>query len=67
MKSGFLIYKCRKCNELTKNVHVPNGLMQVCDAVSNADSLKLLNVHSCKNGNLGISDLIGFEEDNEKK
>jgi hypothetical protein len=24
--SGVLIYKCRRCQKLTKSVHVPNGL-----------------------------------------
>lgn len=63
MRSGFLVYKCRKCGKLLKHIHVPNGMKQVCDAVSKKDSTSLLSVCNCKGGDFGIADLIGFKED----
>lgn len=63
MKGGFLVYKCRRCKKLNKSKHVPNGLMYMAEIVSRTNTLALLDVCNCKDGELGISDLIGFEKD----
>lgn len=75
-ESGFLVYKCRRCGELIKNTRVPNGVIALTciektghtpngwDGVATRNS-----ICSCKDGGIGVSDLIGFESDEliEKK
>lgn len=63
MESGFLIYKCRRCEKLNKTAHAPNGLQVLSDAVCKDYAFALLDVCNCKDGGLGIADLIGFEKD----
>lgn len=67
---GLLIYKCRRCGKLNKNTHVPDGLMALsCLIISNrvpkgwGSAASVLDMCSCEDGNIGVSDLIGFEED----
>lgn len=71
MKSGFLIYKCKRCGELVKDTHAPNGTITLSCIITNSrlpsewmgtTPLKE-DIHNCKDGNLGVSELIGFEYD----
>ncbi|WP_297419109.1 hypothetical protein [Clostridium sp.] len=74
MDSGTLIYKCRRCGKLSKNTHVPDGVIALSCIVNNIKTPKewngvlpeLVGVCSCEDGNLGISDLIGFEKDKKE-
>lgn len=71
MNSGRLVYKCRRCNKLNMDIHVPNGgIALIC--IMNEYPLpkdwgnmrvKKYDICLCDNKNLGVSDLIGFEED----
>ena len=71
MKGGVLIYKCRSCRKLNKSTHVPNGLEALvsirCYGRSPVEWGAMIacmtDICNCTDGNLGISDLIGFEED----
>lgn len=75
--TGRLIYKCRRCGELDNSTGVPSGLGALIDIECNgrtrkewgAISATMTNIYNCKDGGLGISDLIGFEGDEliEKK
>ena len=70
--SGYLIYKCRRCGELNKNCHVPDGTITLLSIMTKDLHLKdgstynplKIEIHNCTDGNLGIADLIGFEYDN---
>ncbi len=71
-KGGFLIYKCRKCGELIKNSHVPDVFIALVFAQTGRDSSKLwsggtriqmIDNHYCDDGCIGVTDLIGAEED----
>ena len=63
MDAGFLVHKCRRCGKINKNVHVPNGLIYLCKILNDVNSLDRVSICNCKDGNLGVSDLIGFEKD----
>jgi hypothetical protein len=70
MHSGFLIYKCKRCRELIKNSHAPDGNITLCSIITNTNIPKEWGVtptkediHTCKDGNLGMTELIGFEYD----
>lgn len=64
---GIIIYKCRRCGDLEKSTHVPNVDKAVILTVNGIGtpkdwgplSPKMISVHSCKDGNIGVSDLIG--------
>lgn len=68
-KPGVLVYKCRRCGGLDKNTHVPN-LVQVLAVVSAlwprspecfGGIIAVVDVHSCPDGHMGVSDLTGGE------
>ena len=74
-KGGYLIYKCRRCGELVKLVYVGKpgyALMCLLRDRSNLFKEPLLNTynklehHQCKDGHLGVTDLIGCEIDKEE-
>lgn len=68
-----MLYKCRRCGEITKNTHVPNANIALTCMIHDFKEPKcwfgampkLLDIHGCKDGNLGIADLIGCETDKE--
>lgn len=66
MKGGFLKYKCRRCGEIEGSVHVPCCLVALSNINTNGKTprewgmqIGITDIHSCNDGNLGISDLIG--------
>ncbi len=69
---GYLLYKCRLCGEVEKNLLVADGpfaLMLLLDPPLRRRSMSdlvpsVLQIHYCGDGRRGIADLIGFEEDN---
>jgi hypothetical protein len=73
MLSGYLVYKCRRCGELSKNTHVPDGgcaLLGILNPnlldfrkIWQGIPLEKYDIHTCKDGNAGIADIIGFEKD----
>lgn len=70
---GCLVYKCRRCGEEWREQRVPdvvpslvNVLTQQKDLSSIAATPKpLLFVHSCNDGNKGVSEIIGGEFEKE--
>ncbi len=68
---GLLVYKCRRCEELEKTTHVPDINKAVILTVLGIGTPedwgplkpKMVSIHSCKDGNIGVSDLIGGIKD----
>lgn len=65
---GLLIYKCRLCGAEHTPIGAPNILTALTSLVTKTplpehweagDSIPLLDIHSCLDGRLGISDLVG--------
>ena len=71
MTGGTLIYRCRLCGELEKSDHAPCGNTALICAVLDIPIPKdwgpmipkMLGIHACTNGCLGVTDLIGVELD----
>lgn len=71
IEKGRLVYKCRRCGKLNKNTQVPDGLYALNSILNKIPLpeewggfiLTETDICSCDDGNLGISDLIGFEKD----
>lgn len=74
MESGILVYKCRRCNKLQKNTHVPKGMLALTSILHDGETpnewgvmtARNTDIHFCEDNNLGICDLIGFEYDKNK-
>lgn len=71
-EGGFLVYKCRRCGGEVRNTHVPDGvtvlyyLLFGYDIPSHWWRTPLPHkesIHHCKDGSLGVADLIGVEID----
>lgn len=68
---GTIIYKCRRCGDLEKSTHVPNIDKAVILMIKGIEmpkdwgplSPKMISIHSCADGNIGVCDLIGGERD----
>ena len=69
---GKLIYKCRLCGEL----HKPTGVPDIFEAIINVligsplpekwgsgKDIQVLEFHNCRDGRLGVSDIVGAEGD----
>lgn len=72
MKQGFLVYKCRKCGNIVKNTHVPDVDTAIILIVSGntlpekwGGTARIIDIHSCEDGSIGVSDLIGGEPTNK--
>lgn len=71
MKSGLLVYKCRRCGEEVKDTHVPDSTLALLSILRGWDLPKewgaiipqTTDIHECKDKNLGVCDLIGCELD----
>lgn len=71
MNGGRLLYKCRLCGEIVDNIHVPDVslavvLLEVRGNLYDMDwggTATTTTTHRCKNGDIGIADLIGGRED----
>ena len=70
------IYKCRMCDEIIKNPITGNkDLAFQCASfaafdmpnLKKAQSPTIRNVHSCKDGSIGITDFLGFRNEVEQK
>ena len=60
------VYKCRLCGETESNPHMTAGrtavILKLADSISRMKAVpevKLFDIHSCKDGSAGISDLQG--------
>lgn len=68
---GVLVYKCRRCGEIEKSIHVPDVNMAVILIVLGSDmpkdwghlSPKMTSIHNCRDGDIGICDFVGGEKD----
>lgn len=64
------IHKCRMCGQLTSHIIIDKrvqALKSIHKAISgyqDKDKLtpEMMEYHQCKNGNIGVSDFIGFEQ-----
>lgn len=71
MKGAYLIFKCRNCGGLVKQVHVSNWMdvfvhiERMGHFSSQFGSVYPLDYHHCGNGVIGVTDLIAFEEDKD--
>jgi len=73
-KNGTLVYKCRRCKKLVRNTEVPDVESAVI-LISMGQKLPevwcgnegLTGFHNCKDGHMGITDLIGGELDTRKE
>jgi len=71
---GLLEYKCRRCGEINSSLHTPNVIHTLICVSSGYDLPKEWfgipvskhDIHHCKDGGLGVSDLIGGKIDDEK-
>ena len=68
MKGARFQYKCRQCGEVEENPRTGemHALGRLVDAITKdknggANTLWLLDVHNCEDGNYGVSDLIGYK------
>lgn len=66
---GKIFYKCRRCGEVYYDTHTPQLVPSIAFAIGGFKEeefhVDLVSVHSCKDGNIGVSDLIGGEFDKE--
>lgn len=74
MDSGFLEYKCRRCGAIIKAAHVPNVYIAMARLITDGTTpkewgmtVRLLQTHSCDDGNVGITDFIGVVRDENIK
>jgi len=71
MTGGTLIYKCRLCGGMEESTHAPDGNVALICTILNIPTpenwgpitLKMLGVHTCGNGRVGVTDLVGVELD----
>ena len=70
-KGGYLIYKCRLCDGIVKNTHVPDGVIALISLI-HGDELpwvgaqpSMLTLHSCNSKQTGVADFIGVEYDEQ--
>ncbi|MFA5801159.1 MAG: hypothetical protein WC911_01650 [Thermoleophilia bacterium] len=60
-KPGFIIYKCRRCGELHRPIHVPHTVQFLVDAAFKTHTL--YQVHVCNDRGYGVSDIFGADPD----
>ena len=70
METAKFQYRCRLCGEIEENpcTGKKNALPCLLDAIDGTDIYKmiglkpkLISLHSCKDGNCGVADLIGYK------
>lgn len=64
---GRLLYKCRRCGVVDSH----HALANVCNllvrtVMETGEQARLVGIHECNDGVIGISDLIGGVEDEKK-
>ncbi len=71
-KGGYLQYKCRRCGVIIQNTHAPDIFIALICIMNDWETNKMgwigmspqkTDIHTCKNGEYGISDLVGGIED----
>lgn len=66
MKQAKFQYKCRLCNKIEGNLCIDekyasiNLIEAVISGRDKTGGLMLISIHNCKDGNKGVSDLIGY-------
>ena len=68
--SGSLLYKCRNCGEIYEDCHVPNITTALVCLITCGKtpeqwgrSVTTMSIHNCKNGECGVSDIVGAKSD----
>lgn len=71
-KPGVLLYKCRRCGKVSKNIHAPDGLPVLLHILHDiplpkrwGDGIPISKESIClyDDGSYGVSDCIGFSVD----
>ncbi|MFK7695671.1 hypothetical protein [Paenibacillus sp. HJGM_3] len=62
---GTLIYRCRNCGDKFGPVSYPDATTIAIESAR--DEKNLLSIHHCKNGYIGIADLIAIEPTDKAK
>lgn len=65
MKTAHFQYKCRRCGEIKESPRVDHAMHRLVNAIyeckrSNLQAPELFSTHSCKDGGIGVGDLIGY-------
>lgn len=67
MKTAHFQYKCRRCGEIEENPHcgIDHALLHLINAIGeykkeSPQAPELLSLHDCKDGGMGVSDLVGY-------
>lgn len=67
-RSGMIEYKCRRCGAVYSSLHAPDLPQALLDAMFDTGGsgmrATMFDYHQCKDGNLGVSDLLGGVYDN---
>jgi len=64
-EDGDFLYKCRRCGEIDDSTHSPclvtDLIFLTLDNTTHSKGIPvhMLGIHNCKDGHVGISDLIG--------
>lgn len=73
MKAGTLLYKCRQCGATGERVHVPDVMIALVNITMGeplpkewGGSAGLIGMHSCSDGRIGVTDLVGATESGRK-
>lgn len=73
-EGGFSEYRCRRCGETTRCVHVPDCLFSIIKMELEGVTpkvwgmqMRITDIHYCKDGNMGVTDLIGAVFDRKKE
>jgi|CXWL01.1.fsa_nt_gi hypothetical protein len=71
-KMGWLLYKCRLCGSVNREVHVPGLVIALSCILNNyplpkdwagGDQIHSTSIHHCADNKLGVSDIVGGERD----
>ena len=70
-------YKCRRCGRIEENPHASNELCErgLIGVVTNEGKpyampggvISMVTTHSCKDGGMGVADLIGISRERVKE
>lgn len=76
-EGGHIFYLCRRCGETYTDYHSPNAHASLAWPVLGVDlnpeltqhgqAPQIRGIHTCKDGGLGVADLIGAAEDKPKE
>lgn len=70
---GLILYKCRRCDTIVGNLHSPDITMTLISLVTGTRDpaasgivVKMIDMHHCNDGALGITDCVGAAPDRKE-